>query len=150
MVRKKSLNVNRKGIESYTSPDRTITEGSQLAYMDYSQPTCKEPSFSLNVNKDEFVDQAVPSTTIHLRPNSPVDFTHRATDDSNYQKLQSIVHYIKRYEIFTEYLKKAIIRMSENGITDINAPDIKILYLDVEYYTQRHLQAVGELSSLPL
>ncbi|GFS63466.1 hypothetical protein TNCV_4610581 [Trichonephila clavipes] len=88
MVRKKSLNVNRKGIESYTSSDRTITEESQLAYMDYSQPICKEPSFSLNVNKDEFVDQAVPSTTIHLRPNSPVDFTHRATDDSNYQKLQ--------------------------------------------------------------
>ncbi|GFY55521.1 hypothetical protein TNIN_196361 [Trichonephila inaurata madagascariensis] len=84
------------------------------------------------------------STTFPHRPNSPVDLTDRASEDSSCKKLQSIAHYIRIYEFFTEQAKNTIKVLFENGFTDPNDPELQRQYHDVEYYTQRHHKAVTQ------
>ncbi|GFY71100.1 hypothetical protein TNIN_331051 [Trichonephila inaurata madagascariensis] len=109
MSRKKSeITSQRKGRDNFTSPDRTAIEGSQLAHKEYDQPASKESNLLQNDISDEIMDLALPSTTIPCRPNSPVDLTDRATDDSSCQKPQSSAHYIRIYEFFIEQAKNTI------------------------------------------
>ncbi|GFX72255.1 hypothetical protein TNCV_4551771 [Trichonephila clavipes] len=139
---KKSQNISqRKGRENYTSPTRTANEGLQLAHTEYYQPPSKEPYLLEKDTTDETMDLALPSTTLPCRPNSPIDLTDRATDDSSCRKLQSIAYYIHLYEFFTEQAKNAIKVLIENGFTDPNDPEMQRKYQDVEYYTQRHYKA---------
>ncbi|GFW10002.1 hypothetical protein TNCV_4207671 [Trichonephila clavipes] len=95
-----------------------------------------------NDKTEELMDLTLPESTVPRRPNSPVDLTDRATDDSSYLKLQSLPYYIRIYEFFTEQAKNAIKVLFENGFNDPNDPEVKRKYQDVEYYTQRHHKAV--------
>ncbi|GFW15401.1 hypothetical protein TNCV_3741051 [Trichonephila clavipes] len=149
MVRKKLQNTSRKRRESYTSPIRPTVEGSQLIFTEYPQSTSKESCPLLDDSDDEIMELTAPSTTMQCRANSPTDLTHRATDKSYCQKLQSISYYMKKYEILAEHALKASICRKENGIDHPDDPEVKEIQRDADYYAQRQRIAVSQLSSPP-
>ncbi|GFX15013.1 transposable element Tcb2 transposase [Trichonephila clavipes] len=121
-----------------------LTEPLTKYHLEYHQPASKEPALLQKDNTDEIMDLALPSTTIPCQPNSPVDLTGRATDDSRCWKPQSIAYYIRIYEFFTEQAKNAIKWLIENGFTDPNDPEMQRKYKDMEYYPQCRHKAVTE------
>ncbi|GFV87404.1 hypothetical protein TNCV_4033761 [Trichonephila clavipes] len=100
-------------------------EESQFTHLYYYQSASREPDLFQKDNTDELMDLTLPSTKVPCRPQSPVDLTDRATDDSSCLKLQCTAYYIRKYEVLTEQSKNAINVLIKNGFTDPNDPERK-------------------------
>ncbi|GFY60430.1 hypothetical protein TNIN_380071 [Trichonephila inaurata madagascariensis] len=61
---KNQANLQPKGRETYTSPDKTANlEGLHLAHLECYQPRSNEPDSIRKDTSDEFMDLSLPSTT---------------------------------------------------------------------------------------
>ncbi|GFY74220.1 hypothetical protein TNIN_200171 [Trichonephila inaurata madagascariensis] len=136
-----SANNAQKGLETSTSPDRTLKTGMPTpTHMEKLHLSTAGSTSMLNYSTENIMNLSLPASAQSSRPGKPQDF---ATGSSNCQGLLRLANLLKGYAISIDGCHRGINELIQAGLTDPNNSIMLDNTRVLKDYNQRYQQAVN-------